>query len=134
MFASQTQEHGKNANGSMYFKGDMIFSYGDHFPIARIVGAHAMITTQRYSVTTARHVSLTYAAIADDYVVIPVDNIAEDTTAAFDSNVATINNEIAVLQGRLSRSRVYKEVIADAIAARKTDLRRYIDITARLAA
>ena len=139
-FASQVQEYGKNANGSMYFEGDTIFSYGTHFPIARIVGKFAMITTRRNSVTTANHISLTYAALANDYVVIPVDDISDDTTEAFDSNVAAINDEIAALHDRHSRARTRKDAIADAITARETDLRRYIGLadwittTARLAA
>ena len=48
----------KNANGSLYFIGDTIYSYGYHFPIARIIQGNnptVLFTTRKYSVTTAKH-------------------------------------------------------------------------------
>lgn len=53
----------------MYYDGPTIYSYGPHFPIARVVqtpaGALAVLmTTARYSVSTARHVYLARRASA----------------------------------------------------------------------
>lgn len=57
------------ATGShFYFTGDVIYSYGPHFPIARLIrnpntGLNCVLfTTRAYSNTTARHKSITRAA------------------------------------------------------------------------
>lgn len=68
LWAHQTQDSARNAKGSLYFKGDTIYSYGDHFPIARIVenaaGVKAVLfTTRDYSVTTSRHKGMVWSAI-----------------------------------------------------------------------
>lgn len=62
VWAQQTQEFGRSSNGNFYFRGDTIYSYGTHFPIARFVtnaaGERAVLfTTDRNSVTTAQHIS-----------------------------------------------------------------------------
>lgn len=62
VWAQQTQAGGRNSRRSIYFEGATIFSYGGHFPMARFVtnkrGERAVLmTTQRYSSTTAKHLS-----------------------------------------------------------------------------
>lgn len=37
LWAHQTQSDARNAQGNLYFRGDTIYSYGEHFPIARHV-------------------------------------------------------------------------------------------------
>ena len=48
-----------------YFRGDTIYSYGSHFPIARHYKGVVLFNSGGYSSTTARHMSLTRAAIPD---------------------------------------------------------------------
>lgn len=62
-YANQTQNSGRNSNGSFYFEGKTIYSYGKHFPIAKIVsndnGLDCMLFTYRtYSNTTAKQISI----------------------------------------------------------------------------
>ena len=62
-YANQTQNSGRNSNGSFYFEGKTIYSYGGHFPIAKIVsndnGLECMLFTYRtYSNTTAKQISI----------------------------------------------------------------------------
>lgn len=62
-YANQTQESGRNSNGSFYFSGKTIYSYGGHFPIAKIVtndnGLECMLFTYRtYSNTTAKQIGI----------------------------------------------------------------------------
>jgi len=71
VWAQQSQEEGRNSSSSIYFKGDTIFSYGAHFPMARFVKNDSgetcvLITTQNYSVTTQRHLSLVRSSIDTD--------------------------------------------------------------------
>lgn len=58
------------ANGSnFYFEGDTIYSYGRHFPIARIDAAEQTVwfTMDGYSSTTAKHKSIARQAIPSRY-------------------------------------------------------------------
>ena len=64
VYAQQSQDEGRNANGSFYFRGKTLFSYGGHFPICKFVtndkGENALLFTERtYSNTTAKQISLT---------------------------------------------------------------------------
>lgn len=59
----------RNGTGNFYAIGDTIYSYGQHFPIARRVERAGevvyFITTRKYSTTTAGHVSAVLASIPD---------------------------------------------------------------------
>lgn len=59
-WANKTKPRLKGTN--MYFEGDTIYSYGDHFPVARHVCTDrndnvVLFTTREYSVTTSAHKS-----------------------------------------------------------------------------
>jgi hypothetical protein len=59
LWAHQTQDHARNKLGNFYYDGATIYSYGRHFPIARITtdatGARCVLFTSRdYSMTTAK--------------------------------------------------------------------------------
>lgn len=60
VWASQTQEHGRNANGSLYFNGTSIYSYGRHYHLGEILTVKGqrvvMINTKGYSSTTTQHI------------------------------------------------------------------------------
>ena len=64
LWAHQSQDSARTAGqGNFYFRGDTIYSYGPHFPIARHVrnkrGQVAILfTTRSYSPSTARHKSI----------------------------------------------------------------------------
>lgn len=67
IYANQRQQHGRNSNGSFYFEGKTIYSYGGHFPIAKIItndnGLECMLFTYRtYSNTTAKQISILRSA------------------------------------------------------------------------
>lgn len=67
LFAQQTKRTGKNANSSLYFEGDTIYSYGYHFKIAKIISPKtAVFTTRKYSVTTAKHKNDVMRALIDN--------------------------------------------------------------------
>jgi hypothetical protein len=63
LWAHKAQSEARVKQGNFYFRGDVIYSYGSHFPIARHVtnkrGEKAvLLTTCGYSVTTANHIDL----------------------------------------------------------------------------
>lgn len=62
-YANQSQQSGRNSSGSFYFDGKAIYSYGRHFPIAKIVrneqGIECMLFTYRsYSNSTSKQISI----------------------------------------------------------------------------
>jgi len=66
----------RNGSNSIYFQSSIIYSYGAHFPVAQFHKNTAgetcvLFTTERYSLTTAKHIS--YAARAIPHS-IPVFN------------------------------------------------------------
>ena len=62
-YANQSQQSGRNSSGSFYFDGKAIYSYGRHFPIAKIVtneqGLECMLFTYRsYSNSTSKQINI----------------------------------------------------------------------------
>ena len=80
LWAHRTQDEARNRQGNLYFTGDIIYSYGSHFPIARHVtndaGERAVLfTTNTYSVTTSAHCSAVRSAIPSGIPVFHVPNV-----------------------------------------------------------
>lgn len=68
LWAHQSQDSARSSQGNVFFEGDTIYSYGYHFPMARLFTNKrgkrlAIVTTKRYSSTTAGHVSGTRSAL-----------------------------------------------------------------------
>lgn len=69
----QSQDYGQErSGGSFYFQGDTIYSYGSHFPIAKLVTfpngeSGILFTTRTYSSTTSRHASAVWQAVRNSY-------------------------------------------------------------------
>ena len=62
VWARQKQSQGKS--GNIFFDGPRIYSYGRHFEAARFVDAETvLITSRRYSRSTAKHLSLVRRAV-----------------------------------------------------------------------
>ena len=63
IWAQQKQSEGKASR--IFFEDKSIYSYGRHFEMARFIGANTVfITTRKYSVTTAKHLSLVRRAVS----------------------------------------------------------------------
>jgi hypothetical protein len=59
IWAHQKAPEGRNPQANFYFNGRVIYSYGSHFPIARLMEhkgkKYVLMTTRRYSSVTAQH-------------------------------------------------------------------------------
>jgi hypothetical protein len=66
VWSTQSQGYGRNANDSMFFEGDSIYSYGTHYKIARIYKLKGetvvAINNTGYSNTTDKHTSAVWGA------------------------------------------------------------------------
>lgn len=56
--------YGRTSRENIFFEGETIYSYGHHFPMARLTGKfdeygveYVLVSTDRYSNTTAKHLS-----------------------------------------------------------------------------
>lgn len=80
-FISDKRTEGRNGNGTIYFRDNLIFSYGEHFPMARKTGNFAdgvpimLMNSADYSATTAKHKSLVRYAALGEFRVIEVPHI-----------------------------------------------------------
>lgn len=67
VWAQQQQDEGRNPQGNFFFQGPTIYSYRTNYPLATFVTRKAqrvaLMRTDSYSNTTARHISLTRRAI-----------------------------------------------------------------------
>lgn len=59
LWVHRKTDEARNRQGNIYFVGDTIFSYGSHFPIARLVNRNGkdavLFTTREYSNMTTQH-------------------------------------------------------------------------------
>lgn len=83
LWAHGTQDHARTQGGRFYFNGDVIYSYGSHFPIARRIvkkdkAVLFLFTKRGYSVTTNGHKHVTRRAIPHDATIIEVNNVPQD--------------------------------------------------------
>lgn len=75
IWASQSQEQGR-AN-SVFFEGQLIYSYGYHFPVARFApeyGNVVLFTSRGYSSSTGKHKTLIRSAIPSGFNVVYCDD------------------------------------------------------------
>jgi len=71
IWAAQGQAEGKNTSRSIWFERDIIYSYGRHFPMARIYSIgegrdhfyFALVNSRTYSNTTSKHMSHVRSAL-----------------------------------------------------------------------
>lgn len=80
LWANQAQESARNAQGNLFFDNGIIFSYGQHFPIAKHITNKAgdkaiLLTTNTYGITTARHINRVRQAIKHGTLIIPTHDV-----------------------------------------------------------
>jgi hypothetical protein len=73
-WANMEQESGRTSTGTLFFNRSTIYSYGDHFAIAKHIvneqGQRAVLFTERrYSNTTAKHISSVYMSCKNDNLI-----------------------------------------------------------------
>lgn len=106
---------GNAANGHhMFYAEDTIYSYGLHFPIARLVtvkGAQCVLfTTRRYSVSTAKHITITRRACSHLLTFhVPFVGLREKHS----ENMASYRDEVKLKIDKASRRRSASNAVYD---------------------
>jgi len=115
--AHKTQSNARNARGNFYFDGDTIYSYGEHFAIARHVTNKSgkknavLITTRKYSNTTDEQVHAVRCAIPEG---IPVFHVSHPE---YDNPAEMVNEFVKQVQA-----------LAESAIARKMETTRAEDV------
>lgn len=137
LWAHQSQSEARNANNSVYFSGDTIYSYGSHFPMAKHVKNKAgksavLFTTAHYSVTTCRpcrasgHCSMARSAVSH-LTVFDVPNVKAETTSEHKANLADYAKRITDALLKASRARTSKEWLHSQALELRTEAIKYAE-------
>lgn len=106
IWANQSRASAKGSN--LFFEGPVIYSYGRHFPIARVVDSGPLIlfTTNGYSATTAKHKSYARSAIPHYVRVLYVPDVCANYPGTHSANLQAIIDarETAILKASRARS------------------------------
>ena len=97
-WANKIQFGGKS--GNMFFRDNTIFSYGEHFPIARHDGLNTVLfTTKGYSPSTSKHVAYTRQAIPADKKIIYVRDVMDGSTTSIYAD--TVRDNLTAIQNTI---------------------------------
>lgn len=125
-FVKQGQSEGRNSNGSMYFVDNVLYSYGSHFPMCKIVGDTAIVTNRRYSSTTGKHMSSLHSALRGTTLrVIEVENPLAARINEVTANVKELIDAIEDTKLKASRSRKYKDCLNESVNRQSVNLTNY---------
>ena len=109
VWLGREQDTGKTPGGRMYFTGDTIFSYGSHFPIARIRTAPngeevILMPTRTYSKTTAKHIwAVEYALRRQPLQVVYCND--PSVVTSHDSNLKRFKNAMDTIAEKHAKAR-----------------------------
>lgn len=93
-FAHDANEYFRNSSGSVYREGNVIFSYGAHFPMARNLPDCFLVTTDTASVTTAKQMCYLWRAIHGVKPMFYVPEVHADTIEAHVYNFADYRERV----------------------------------------
>jgi hypothetical protein len=116
-WANQQQDSGRTSTGTMFFNRSTIYSYGDHFAIAKHVrneqGQTAILFTERdYSNTTAKHKSSVYMSCKNDNLIYCANPIGSHETN-FKHWEQTAEHDGASKLAKARKPEKYLAVLAD---------------------
>lgn len=94
--------------GNVHFAGEVIYSYGSHFPMARRIGDLFLYTTSTHSVSTSKHLSRCLSAIPHGATVYRVRDVTANNAVKHTENYVDRLNDIQVWLERAGRARTNK--------------------------
>lgn len=127
LWAHQTQSEARSAGGArLFFDGDTIYSYGIHFPIARIVVVKSrgqpdrrcvFFTSRSYSVTTAHHIRMVKRALHSRLGPVFYGSDPRRTpsqeVAALGTAIASCARDLKGMRGYARRGNAYRALLLD---------------------
>lgn len=121
IWASQSQYEGRGSR--VFFEGQVIYSYGRHFPVARFApefGDVVLFTNRGYSNSTAKHKSLIRAAIPSRFAVVYCDDPtrnAEYNLGKWQKTVDYLRLDFATKKHKITRGNLAVEIFKNCESA-----------------
>lgn len=128
IWAKQSQDEGRTSGRNIYFVGPEIFSYGRHFCMGKILPANVvLITTRKYSNTTAKHLaSVRYAVNHMERVYIPYpEGTLKDQAKTI---ISEIQNQLSVISNTRKKPDT-KERAKNELRSIVANVDRYCEVT-----
>jgi hypothetical protein len=99
-WANQVQVCARSQQDNFYYHGQTIYSYGNHFPIAKIYDGFILLTTKTYSNTTAKHIYIVRNACSHKNVIE-----VSDVMGNHESNFNFWHSSITALINKIPKAR-----------------------------
>lgn len=107
-----SQRSARSPGAKMFFDGDTIYSYGEHFPIARIHGDVVLFTASGHSVTTEKHKRIVWNAARRRYDrVFTVDTVRAGCVLDHERNLRHIVEGAIDSYRKASRARKQRDYL-----------------------
>ena len=128
VFAQQSQEYGRNAGKTLFFESNIIYSYGHHYPMAKILNGFALVNSTGYSNTTAKQTSYLLRALHQKIIHVP--NPKAETKEEHRENLNAFMDNVLNFQHKASRARKEESRDFYEIQARKEveQLTQYLEL------
>lgn len=131
LWANQSQAAARNARENLYFEGDTIYSYGGHFPIARIVdgrkGKCVLFTSRSYSPTTAGHKCQVKRAIAGHVTIFTVQDVTAHRQCEHITNFEAIKADMMATATKAAKARVNAAFLWQTVARLEQEANAYAE-------
>ena len=127
VWSSQSQERGSNSSDSMYFIGNIIYSYGDHYPIAKIFDKENIVLFNSVSstvTTESKHKNQVRRAISH----LRTFYVPSVVNPNHRENIKHYYSLIEKYLDKASRSRVYKDMYLNLAKTTYQDLKDYVKL------
>ena len=126
VWANQLQDEARNSGNNFYFRGNTIYSYGSHFPIAVHYNGVVLFTLRGYSNTTAKHISYTRSAVSHKDLVY-CDNPQDSANGFHDGSINHWMEQIELNLQALQKAKKPEKYLSE-IDRIKSEMKVYTDL------
>ncbi len=114
----------KNGN-NMFCEGNTIYSYGRHFPIAKLMGSVVLFNPEKYSVSTQKHQGIVHRQITGQIIKM-IDCDESKAVETFKDNIHAIEHLTGKMKRARTRKEYYQEEIEELIEQNELIKNRYL--------
>ena len=115
-FAAGNKKNYVSDYSNIFFTGDdaarTLYSYGYHFPIAKIEGGVCYFTTRGYSVSTAKHINLAESALKGyKKIYCPVPGNSRESFKYWESDLKGLERELLTARDKARRGAAIMRIV-----------------------
>lgn len=115
-FAAGNKKNYVSDYSNIFFVGDdasrVLYSYGYHFPIAKIEGGICYFTTRGYSVSTAKHINLAESALKGyKKIYCPVPGNSRESFKYWENDLKGLERELLTARDKARRGAAIMRIV-----------------------